>query len=75
MGAGPNLLRDNQLHLFQKSQVTPVTSATRTNDANEKPFRIVGCIILHVDVGRLTEILTFLGCERLTAPAMFGCEF
>lgn len=74
-GTGTNFHCDDHLTTFLKSLVIPATTAPKIHDANDNALHIFGCLNLHVDVDRLTELFTFMMCERLAVPAILGCNF
>lgn len=74
-GAGFKVLRENQLTSFLKTQAVHVSETTKIHIGNDKFLRIVSSIKLFVHVDRKNNLVSFLVCERLAAPAILGCDF
>lgn len=73
--AGPNFLCQDHLTPFLKTQVVHESGTIKIHDAIDKPIHIIGSINLYVHVGRMTELVNFLVCERLAVSAILGCDF
>lgn len=58
-GAGTYFLRKDQQTAFLKSQITPVNSAKRIPDPNDKPLHIGRFLKSFIHVGRLKKVLSF----------------
>lgn len=75
IAAGSNFLQESQLPPFLKTQGLRVSKTTKIHYTDDIAFCIVGSVKLYVHVGRITELVNFLVCERLAVPAILGCDF
>lgn len=74
-GCGIYFSNKDLLTSFIKFQVSQVFETPRFNDANDKPLHIICSRKSYVNVGRLTELLTFILIERLAVLVTLGCHF
>lgn len=70
-----NLIREKKLTPFLKTQFVHGSKMTRLHEATYIPLRITSSNKLYVHVGRMMELINYLVCQRLAAPALPRSDF
>lgn len=52
-----------------------MSETLKTHDSNYQPLRIISSIKHYDHVGVMNGLVSFLVCEKLTVPAVVGCDF
>lgn len=74
-GGCSSFIRLSEITQALQRKINKVQAAQSSCNASEKDFPIIGTMDLMVQIGRGTELFTFLVADKLRTSAIIGCDF